>query len=49
MKEQLYCKICGKILTGNKINYCSNNCKQKAHYQKIKANPNSMFSQTKRA
>ena len=49
MKEQLYCKICGKPLTGNKTNYCSNTCKQKAHYQKIKANPNSMFSQTKRA
>ena len=45
--EKKYCIICGKELKGNQKKYCSNNCKQKAHYQKSKEdNYNSCFSQT---
>lgn len=41
------CKICNKELTGNKKMYCSNKCKQKAHYLKHK-NSNTYYSQTNR-
>lgn len=43
------CIICQNELTKTQIKYCSNNCKQKAHYQKHKINTNSTYSQYKRA
>lgn len=44
------CIICNKELHGNQNKFCSNNCKQKAHYNKhFKNNPNSTYSQYKRA
>ncbi len=44
------CIICNKELHGNQLKYCSNNCKQKGHYNKhVKTNPNSTYSQYKRA
>lgn len=39
------CSICQKELDGNKRMYCSNKCKQKAHYNKNK-NSNTYHSQT---
>lgn len=44
------CIICNKELHGNQIKYCSNNCKQKAHYSNFKKNnSNTTYSQYKRA
>lgn len=44
------CIICQSELKTPKIKYCSNNCKQKAHYYKhVKNNPNTTYSQYKRA
>lgn len=43
------CQICGGILSGKQTKYCSNACKQKAHYHAHRANPNSYYSQTVRA
>ena len=44
------CIICNKELHGNQSKFCSNNCKQKAHYDKhFKNNSNSTYSQFKRA
>jgi hypothetical protein len=40
------CTMCDNILHGNQNKYCSNKCKQKGHYNKVKSNPNSMYSQT---
>lgn len=48
MKEQLFCVICNKELQGQQKMYCSNNCKQKAHYEKENAG-NTMHSQDRRA
>ena len=45
MREKLYCQICGKELQGSQRKYCSNNCKQKGHYQDVKNNPNTTFNQ----
>lgn len=42
------CTICNNILTGNQTKYCSNACKQKAHYNKIKEQSNTYHSQTLR-
>jgi len=44
------CTICSKELTKTQVKYCSNACKQKAHYNKhFKNNPNTTYSQYKRA
>lgn len=43
------CIECSNNLTGNQIKFCSNKCKQKNHYNKLKSNPNTMWHQTKRA
>jgi hypothetical protein len=44
------CIICQIELTKTQIKYCSNNCKQKAHYNKhVKSNTNTTYSQFKRA
>lgn len=44
------CIICNTDIQPPKRKYCSNNCKQKAHYNKhCKNNPNTSYSQHKRA
>jgi DNA-directed RNA polymerase subunit M/transcription elongation factor TFIIS len=45
----MQCFVCKKDLQGNQRSYCSNACKQKAHYDKVKEQPNTYSSQTKRA
>ena len=42
------CIICDKELQGLQQKFCSNNCKQKSHYQTVKEQTNSYHSQTKR-
>jgi 5-methylcytosine-specific restriction endonuclease McrA len=42
------CIICSKELHGNQTMYCSDACKQKAHWQKLKTQQNSYHSQTLR-
>ncbi len=44
--EKKYCIVCGTELNGSKRRFCSNNCKQKHHYNQTKSNPNSYFAQT---
>ena len=44
--DKKYCIVCGSELTGSKRMFCSNNCKQKHHYEQTKTNPNSYFAQT---
>ena len=43
------CIICNNELLKTQVKYCSNKCKQKAHYIKHKTNTNSTYSQFKRA
>lgn len=43
------CVTCSNILQGNQQKYCSNACKQKAHWYSFKLQPNTYHSQTKRA
>ncbi len=43
------CVVCDKVLYGQKQKYCSNNCKQKHHYHKVKNQTNTYHSQTLRA
>jgi hypothetical protein len=43
------CEICDVQISGQKIKYCSNKCKQKAHYDSVKNQPNTYHSQTLRA
>ena len=43
MKE---CIICSTPLYGQQLKYCSNACKQKDHYNKVKYQPNTYHSQT---
>lgn len=43
MKE---CVICSKPLYGQQQKYCSNTCKQKDHYNKVKNQTNTYYSQT---
>lgn len=43
------CIICNEELKGNKIKYCSFKCKAKGHYQALKINTNTIYSQFKRA
>lgn len=46
--EKNFCIVCGVEIKAPKRMYCSNNCKQKHHYLKIKENPNTFHSQTVR-
>ena len=48
MKER-YCVVCEKQLFGQKLKYCSNKCKQKDHYHRVKEQTNTYHSQTIRA
>ena len=43
------CVVCGSPLSGQKKMYCSNNCKQKHHYHRVKTQTNTYHSQTVRA
>ena len=43
------CVICQTILEGNQQKYCSNKCKQKAHWNKVKKQNNTYHSQTIRS
>jgi hypothetical protein len=47
--ETRKCVSCDKEISGQKMKYCSNACKQKHHWHRIKEQPNSYHSQTKRA
>ena len=40
------CEVCSSELQGNQQKYCSNACKQKAHWYKLKEQPNTYHSQT---
>ena len=48
MKERL-CVVCQTQLYGQKVKYCSNKCKQKDHYHRVKEQTNTYHSQTIRA
>ena len=43
------CVVCSSSLDGQKQKYCSNKCKQKDHYDRIKTQTNTYHSQTLRA
>lgn len=43
------CIICNQELSGQKKMYCSNNCKQKHHYDRVKKQTNTYHSQTMRS
>lgn len=43
------CVSCGKALCGQRKKYCSNACKQRCHYHRVKKQPNTYYSQTMRA
>ena len=43
------CVVCGVTLSGQKQKFCSNACKQKDHYYRIKDQTNTYHSQTIRA
>lgn len=43
------CVVCSTPISGQKIMYCSNACKQKHHYYRIKEQTNSYHSQTIRS
>jgi hypothetical protein len=43
------CTVCNKNLSGQKKMYCSNACKQKHHYDRIKLQTNTYHSQTLRS
>lgn len=47
--KKIKCIICTNTLSATRVKYCSNKCKQKAHYLKTKNNPNTYQSQSKRA
>lgn len=40
------CIVCQKIIDGQKRMYCSNACKQKHHYDRVKIQSNTYHSQT---
>lgn len=44
-----FCVVCNKPLNGQKIKYCSNACKQKDHYHRVKLQTNTYHSQTLRS
>ena len=43
------CVVCGEALSGQKQKFCSNACKQKDHYHRVKHQTNTYHSQTIRA
>ncbi len=43
------CTICANALQGQQQKYCSNKCKQKDHYHRVKEQTNTYHSQTTRA
>ena len=43
------CTICSNALQGQQQKYCSNKCKQKDHYHRVKEQTNTYHSQTTRA
>ena len=43
------CVVCDTQVSGQKNKYCSNKCKQKAHYDRVKDQTNTYHSQTLRA
>ena len=43
------CVVCNNELNGQKKMYCSNNCKQKHHYDRVKEQTNTYHSQTIRS
>jgi hypothetical protein len=43
------CEVCDTPISGQKVKYCSNKCKQKAHWYRVKEQTNTYHSQTKRA
>lgn len=43
------CVLCGRTLDGHHRKYCSNACKQRHHYHRVKEQPNTYHSQTMRA
>ena len=47
--NERYCVVCEKQLFGQKLKYCSNKCKQKDHYHRVKEQTNTYHSQTIRA
>ena len=47
--EAKQCVVCGTTLNGAKQKYCSNKCKQKHHYHRVKEQTNTYHSQTIRA
>ena len=44
-----YCVVCETQLSGQKRKFCSNACKQKDHYHRVKSQTNTYFSQTVRS
>ena len=44
-----FCVQCGASLSGQKQKYCSNRCKQKHHYHRVKQQTNTYHSQTIRS
>ncbi|MEO0776192.1 MAG: hypothetical protein AAF146_06500 [Bacteroidota bacterium] len=48
MKKK-YCTVCNAELFGQKKMYCSNKCKQKHHYHRVKQQTNTYHSQTIRS
>jgi hypothetical protein len=48
MKDR-FCVVCNVQLFGQKLKYCSNKCKQKDHYHRVKQQTNTYHSQTLRA
>jgi hypothetical protein len=46
---QKNCEVCDSPISGQKVKYCSNKCKQKAHWYRVKEQTNTYHSQTKRA
>lgn len=47
--EMKNCVVCGLRLFGQQQKYCSNKCKQKHHYHRVKEQTNTYHSQTLRA
>jgi hypothetical protein len=43
------CVVCDNEISGQKVKYCGNNCKQKDHYHRLKNQTNTYHSQTIRA
>jgi hypothetical protein len=43
------CVVCEQPIAGQKQKYCSNACKQKDHYHRVKAQTNTYHSQTLRS